>query len=168
MTGSAAWRHGRCYRDDYTTAAYDTTTGDELWVSTYNGPGKGEDWAQAVAPSPDGAQVYVTGESAGFGGAYSCVHGTKPRTGQDFTTIALDASSGAYVWVKRYDSPGRAGYDSAHDTVVDASGNVYVSGEGHSDFVTLRYAPTLLARSLWWRLCGSPNGVRTRVSTLRG
>ena len=140
-TGSGAWHRGRCYTDDYTTIALDTETGLGLWRAHYDGPGKGEHWAQAVATSPDGSEVYVTGESAGFGGAYSCVHGSGPRTGQDFATVAYDAVSGAQLWVRRYDGPGRAGRDSAHDLVVDALGHLYLTGEGNFDFLTLRYNP---------------------------
>jgi WD40 repeat protein len=141
VTGSAAWRLRGCSGLDYTTISYDAASGAERWVARYDGPSRGEDWAQAVATSPDGAEVYVTGESAGFGGAYSCVDGDGPRTGQDYTTVAYDASSGVEVWVRRYDSPGQAGYDSAHDLSVDGLGHIYVTGEGQSDYLTLSYDP---------------------------
>jgi DNA-binding beta-propeller fold protein YncE len=141
VTGSATWRLRGCSGLDYTTVAYETETGAEIWAARYNGPSRGDEWAQAVAISPDGAEVYVTGGSAGFGGAYACVDGDGPRTGQDFATVAYDADSGAQLWVNRYDSPGKAGYDSAHALAIDALGHIFVTGQGHSDYLTLRYDP---------------------------
>ena len=139
-TGSGVWSREGCYGEDITTVAYDTATGDEQWRARYDGPGQGVDWAQAVATSPDGSTVYVSGTSSGFGGDRACVVGT-PNTGFDFATVAYDAASGAQLWVRRYDSPGRAGIDSAHAMVVDGQGSIYVSGESTSDFLTLRYNP---------------------------
>lgn len=146
VTGDAAWRRrkGCYYPDDYATVAYDAWTGEEQWVARYNGPGRGSDVAQDVATSPDGSVVYVTGESSGFGGPFSCAKGV-PRTGQDYATIAYDASTGQRLWIDRYDSPKRQGkYDSAHALAVGPSGVVYVTGESHGggyrDFVTIAYS----------------------------
>src|SRR5438128_7665694 len=50
---------------DYVTLAYSTSTGAKMWASRYNGPGHDLDLAYSVAVSPDGTQVFVTGESAG-------------------------------------------------------------------------------------------------------
>jgi hypothetical protein len=86
--------------------------------------------------------VYVTGESSGFGGVYSCRSGD-PRTGQDYATVAYDSGTGNRLWVERYDSPERGLYDRARALAVSPDGAVYVTGESHGggyrDYATIRY-----------------------------
>jgi outer membrane protein assembly factor BamB len=73
VTGSS----GRLSREDYATVAYDATTGAELWAKRYDGPTHDPDEAFALALSPDGTKVFVTGRSFGDIGE-----------GRDFATVA--------------------------------------------------------------------------------
>jgi hypothetical protein len=72
--------------NDYLTVAYEAVGGQPLWARRYDGPIHGEDVGVRNASSPDGTRVFVTGYSDGIG------------TGEDFATIAYDASSGATLW----------------------------------------------------------------------
>ena len=74
---------------DYATVAYDSITGTQLWVSRYDGPGRGEDVAASIGVTPDGSDVLVTGSSRGL-------------HDYDIATISYDSSTGAERWVKRY------------------------------------------------------------------
>ncbi|WP_162606573.1 S8 family serine peptidase [Jiangella asiatica] len=119
-------------RPDYVTAAYDPVTGEQLWAVRYDGPAQGSDELAAMALSPDGATVYVTGSSAGV------------ETGWDFTTIAYDAATGEQLWLARHDGPGSE-TDSAADLVVSPDGaTVYITGSSNmapqeSDFAVVAY-----------------------------
>ena len=76
---------------DYATAKYDSN-GNQLWVARYNGPGNGDDCANAIITDKLG-NVYVTGGSASFG-IYS-----------DYITIKYD-SNGKQLWTARYSGDG--------------------------------------------------------------
>lgn len=148
VAGTGGWEApGTCTygNDDYTTITYDAETGQQLWMARYDGPGRGLEWAQAIATSPDGSRIYVTGESAGFGSVFGCEPG-EPRTGQDYATLAYDAASGQQLWAERYDSPEPGKHDSAHAVAVGPGGTVYVTGESHGggyrDFATIAYPAT--------------------------
>jgi len=124
--------YGRRTSADYATVAYRAGTGRPLWARRYNGPGNGFDRAFALAVSPDGRTVYVTGNSTGKG------------TGRDVTTIAYRAATGARLWLKRYGSPG-SGLDGARAVAVSpGGGRVIVTGTsagpgGGQDLVTIAY-----------------------------
>jgi DNA-binding beta-propeller fold protein YncE len=58
---------------DYATIAYDAFSGAISWVARYDGPGSGGDAAYAIAVSPDGASLFVTGESVDSSTDYATV-----------------------------------------------------------------------------------------------
>jgi hypothetical protein len=113
---------------DYLTIKYQPN-GDTAWIRRYNGPGGGDDWANALALDGSG-NVYVTGRSYGNG-----------MTGEDYATIKYN-SVGDTVWVRRYDDNGSS--DRASVMASDASENIYVTGlsnQGYmsEDITTIKY-----------------------------
>jgi uncharacterized delta-60 repeat protein len=86
----------------------------QAWAVRYNGVGKGEDDARKVATDSAG-NVYVTGASAG-------------KSGTDIVTIKY-SSSGEQQWLARYSTPvNSTNENKPYDLIVDAQGNVYVTG----------------------------------------
>lgn len=137
---------------DYATIKYDPN-GSELWAGRYNGPGNGEDWAQAIAIDANG-NVYVTGFSYGS------------ETGNDWATIKYD-SSGNELWVKRYPPPGPSNfYERASAIAVDSDGNVYVTGMtgGSGDYATIKYDTD--GNELWVRTYNGPGNGYDNASTI--
>ncbi len=121
--GSSVFVTGHVWgeRNDFFTAAYDATTGGELWNARYGG--EAQDLSRATTVSPDGQRVFVTGVSSG-----------KRGTGiSDYATAAYDAGSGQELWVARYDGPGH-GSDYARAIGVSPRGDlVFVTGGSAGD-----------------------------------
>jgi WD40 repeat protein len=114
---------------DYTTIAYNAATGARLWLARYNGPANFTDEAYSVAVRPGGGTVYVTGESAGT------------DDGWDYATVAYNATTGAQLWVKRYDGAG-LGAKAFSVAVSPTAGTVFVTGysvDVGSDYATVAY-----------------------------
>lgn len=103
---------------DYATLAYSTASGAQLWLTRYDGLAHGADKGTDLAVSPDGARVYVTGESSRLGGSND----------GDFVTIAYDAVTGSQLWLARFDGPGQY-TDQAKRIALSTDGTrLYVGG----------------------------------------
>jgi hypothetical protein len=116
---------------DYVTVAYDASTGDQRWVSRYDGPEDGEDVPYAVAVMPDSSAVLLTGSSQG------------PGTYEDYATVAYAVSTGHQLWVKRYDGPASRP-DFATGIGFGPNGaTVFVTGRSYNgsnyDYATIAY-----------------------------
>jgi DNA-binding beta-propeller fold protein YncE len=125
----------------YGTVAYNATTGAQLWVARYTGPGSNT-FASSVAVSPDGRTVYVTG--------YGQM--TPAGTNYAYATVAYNATTGARLWVARYNGGGY-GDNYARSVAVSPDGKtVYVTGQSQGatsvDYGTVAYNATTGAQ-LW-------------------
>lgn len=132
--------------NNYTTVKY-SSSGDTLWVRSYDGSGNGWDEAYDIAVD-DSGNTYVTGRS------YSIV------TDDDYATIKY-SPSGAEQWVRTYDGQANGGDDDdvARAIAIDDLGNVYVTGHSQGpgtnlDFGTIKYDPSGVA--VWVRRHSGP------------
>ena len=116
----------------FTTIKYNSS-GMQLWVAVYNGPGSFQYGDEGLdIEVDDSGNVYVTGSSAAGSTEYTL----------DYATIKYN-SSGIEQWVARYNSPSNE-QDIAFALTLDYSGNVYVTGQsGHpalnSNIATIKY-----------------------------
>jgi WD40 repeat protein len=113
---------------DYATVTYDAATGAKLWARRYNGPANHVDFARAVGISPDGSSVFVTGSSAGTNSGSN-----------DHATIVYDASTGATLWLERYQGGARALGVGPHGSRLFVTGQT-AGSTGSPDFATVAYA----------------------------
>jgi hypothetical protein len=117
---------------DYVTIKY-SSGGAALWTNRYNGPGNGNDGANAVAVDSHGNAI-VTGLSVGTNGLSSYF---------DYATIKY-SGAGVPLWTNRYNGPAN-NEDQATDVAVDRSGKVFVTGisfaiNGRADYATVAYS----------------------------
>ncbi len=108
-----------------------TTSGDSLWIYTYDGPASSYDDATSILPGLDG-NLYVAGVSTGV------------DSEEDFLVISLD-TTGAERWAYEYNGPGN-GDDRARSVVGGRDLNLYAAGtstgEGtESDFTIISLNP---------------------------
>ena len=130
---------------DLVTIKYDSS-GNELWVSRYNGPSIDlPDGGTALVIDKFG-NIYVTGYSYGSG------------TGYDFLTIKY-YPNGDTAWLRTWNGPQE--HDIAHHIALDNSGDVYVTGYSGSgisfvgwDYATVKYDPN--GNEVWARIYNGP------------
>ena len=113
---------------DYVTIKYNSN-GDQLWLSSYGGAAGQGDIPAAIALDPSG-NVYVTGTDQKIPYWY------------DYLTIKYN-NDGQQQWTARFDGKGQ-GNDWPTSMDVDASGNVYVTGQSIGlsytwDIATVKY-----------------------------
>ncbi len=116
---------------DYLTIKYDAANGATLKTANYDARGNDIPTALAVDELEN---VYVTGGSQ------------NANNGYDYLTIKYNTDLDT-VWTGRYNNPAGNDYDMANDLVLDAGGNVYVTGTsfrgqpGGYDYATIKYDP---------------------------
>lgn len=137
---------------DYLTIAYDLRRGKVAWAARYDGVGvQKQDRADAITVSPDGARVFVTGNS------YTSYEN---RTSQfDYATVAYAAGTGQQLWDAR-SRGATAGFNAAIDVVASAD-RVVVTGQARGasaedvrDFGTVAYDAATGAEA--WRAWYAP------------
>ncbi len=141
VTGTSPGIGGQGINSDYVTIAYSAATGTQRWLGRYAPHSGVPDQARAIAVSPDGRAIYVTGRSMGL------------SSSDDAATVAYNAATGVQLWVSRYN--GRAnGYDTGNSVVAAPGGRtVYITGASagqasRRDLVTVAYRAGTGAR-LW-------------------
>jgi putative pyrroloquinoline-quinone binding quinoprotein len=129
LTGSATSSPGYFH---FLTAALDATTGAQLWAASFRkGFHVGE--GSAVAVSPDGSTVFVTGYTFG------------PTAYRGWGTVAYDATTGAQLWVVHFihrtqDIEGTSITASPDGSKVFTTGAIWSSTDGNPDtMVTAAY-----------------------------
>lgn len=115
------------------TVAYDVATGARSWIARYESPDHGNAMGSAVAVSPDGATLVVTGMA----------ERAKSRT--DSVTVGYDAGTGKQLWVKTYNGPANQNEGTGLVAFGPDGATVFVAGtsEGatpeHEDMIVLAY-----------------------------
>lgn len=111
----------------WSTVAYDTASGAELWRHIYQrGFDRESSAGQALAVSPDGNRLYVTGHISSF----DTMSATSAQTSR-WATTSYDAQTGDVLWTTDYRDPLNPG---GHSTAVPEA--IAVSRDGNSIFVS--------------------------------
>ena len=102
-----------------------------MWAKRYNGTGNNADAATAVAVSPTGGTVYVTGQSYG------------PASVVDYATVAYNAATGSPAVGGPLQRPGRLNVPSSVAVSPDGK-TVFVTGKSlqantQNDYATVAY-----------------------------
>lgn len=125
------YSRGYSYQFDIATVKYDSS-GNQLWVARFDGPGNYSDEGHKVIAPNDG-YVYVVGYVNPYGSG----------TLRDYVTIKYNAATGDTAWARTFNGV-PDDLDEARDIEVDALGNVYVTGSSRgvgtlNDVLTIKY-----------------------------
>jgi len=126
----------------------DAASGDQLWIKGYAGSRQHGDRATAMALSPDGTTVFVTGEQGGVNSA----------------TVAYETGSGARLWTVNH--PGM------FSPVVAATGTlVFVAGTGSPNTANTYSVSTIAIDAtsgavVWTSTFHGPNGASPAASAI--
>lgn len=136
VTGQSDQNPTYPYNHDYATVKY-SSSGDELWISRYDGPAHLDEYVYAMVLDALG-NAYIAGSS------------TVGASDLDYATVKC-RPNGDTGWVKPYNGTGN-GYDYCYAVAVDDSGNVFVTGGSIGagtgmDFLTIKYDS--LGNQLW-------------------
>jgi hypothetical protein len=111
-----------------------------------------------MAVAPDGSKVFVTGRSR------------VPTTGDDYATVAYEATSGAVVWGRRYSGPGEE--DDIPASIVASPDGTMVFVTGYTtrpttleDFATVAYNAATGA-TIWAKVYDGPAHSDDRASSV--
>lgn len=118
VTGVSRGRYGLV---DYATVMYELSSGNLKGIARFDGDLAGNDTANAIAVSPDGLQVFVTGESQTV------------DVGREVVTIAYDAQLNEEQWVVRHNTSDSE--PSLPDGRDDAARLISVSDDGRTVLV---------------------------------
>jgi uncharacterized delta-60 repeat protein len=121
---------GTSTSEDFLVAKYNSSLVQQ-WIDKYNGSGSNYDEATDLVLDNTGNYLYATG--------YSFL----PSSNNDYFTIKYNAAAGSRVWTTRFNGPANNS-DQAKFIDVDATGNVYVSGDSKGagtnlDYSTIKY-----------------------------
>lgn len=106
------------------------SSGVQQWIRYYNAASNGNENARDMKIDASG-NIYLTGSSF------------NTASNLDYITVKYN-SSGTYLWAARYIGDYLAGDNTAQSLVLDASGNVYVTGSSKeaalgTDITTVKY-----------------------------
>ena len=118
--------------EEYATVAYRAATGTMHWAAVQNGTNGsfGDDSAAtALAVSPGGGTVFVTGLLTTTSGA-------------SYGTLAYSAATGTKLWLQRYETPSAPVLNdfAAALTVSPGGTQVFVTGAANNAYGTVAYA----------------------------
>ncbi|WP_303311551.1 SBBP repeat-containing protein [Hymenobacter sp. BT730] len=112
---------------DYAILKYDGATGEQIWATIADSPSHGSEFTRGITVDAAG-NVFIIG-----GTIYT----------SNFDTFKYNGATGEQLWAATYYGP-QPNADQPSDLVVDALGNVYVTGysakaSGREDYATVKH-----------------------------